>query len=162
MWLPPEQYIATLPKATVYACFFVTDRDDRPVQLRAVRNPRLWQWPGGNMDPGETPWQCAVREAREETGLTLATEPRLLAVHFLPPLGDWTTHKIGFIFDGGRLSQEQIESIVLDPEEHSECAVKPLEVWRREQEPLSFQRLEAVSRARATGITCYLEHADVR
>jgi hypothetical protein len=24
-WLPPEQYIATLPKATVYGCFFVTD-----------------------------------------------------------------------------------------------------------------------------------------
>jgi protein-L-isoaspartate(D-aspartate) O-methyltransferase len=162
MWVPPEQYIAGLPKATVYGCFFVTDESDHPVQLRSARNPALWQWPGGNMDPGETPWGTAVRECREETGLTLDVEPRLLAVHFLPPLGDWTTHKIGFVFDGGRLTQGQITSIVLDPEEHSDVAVKPLDVWRQEQEPGSFRRLEAVSRARATGITCYLEHADDR
>jgi hypothetical protein len=31
-----------------------------------------------------------------------------------------------------------------------------------EQGPGSFRRLKAVSRARATGITCYLEHADAR
>jgi 8-oxo-dGTP pyrophosphatase MutT (NUDIX family) len=29
----------------------------------------LWLPPGGKMDPGETPNQCAVRELREETGL---------------------------------------------------------------------------------------------
>lgn len=88
-WLPPKQYIATLPKATVYGCFYVTDEADQPIQLRAARDPHVWQWPGGNMDPGETPWQCAVRKCLEETGLSIADEPRLLAMHFLPPLGDW-------------------------------------------------------------------------
>ncbi|GCB43775.1 NUDIX domain-containing protein [Streptomyces sp. NL15-2K] len=38
--------------------------------------------------PGETPWQAAVRECHEETGLTLDAEPSLPTVHFLPPLGD--------------------------------------------------------------------------
>ncbi|MGI8980334.1 MAG: (deoxy)nucleoside triphosphate pyrophosphohydrolase [Pirellulaceae bacterium] len=29
----------------------------------------LWEFPGGKMEPGESPQQAAVRECREETGL---------------------------------------------------------------------------------------------
>ena len=36
------------------------------------RHKRLGRWlqPGGHLDPGERPWEAAVRETREETGLT--------------------------------------------------------------------------------------------
>lgn len=160
-WLPPEQYIATLPKATAYACLYVTDEAERPVQLRSVQNPKVWQWPGGNMDPGETPWQCAQRECLEETGLRLDIAPRLLAVHFLPPLGSWSLNKIGFIFDGGRLSAEQIASIVLDPDEHTEVSVRSLDDWEEEMSSFNFRRLAAVAQAQHTGTACYLEqHPD--
>lgn len=33
--------------------------------------PGLWELPSGNMDKGETPIDCLVRETREETGLTV-------------------------------------------------------------------------------------------
>ncbi|WP_346172850.1 NUDIX hydrolase [Streptomyces cuspidosporus] len=37
------------------------------------------------MDKGERPWETAVRECREETGLTVSGPPRLLAtVYGLP------------------------------------------------------------------------------
>ena len=43
----------------------------------------IWMQPGGHVDPGEAPWEAALRESEEETGLTLthpADGPRLLHV----------------------------------------------------------------------------------
>ncbi|MFJ8676261.1 NUDIX domain-containing protein [Streptomyces sp. NPDC093589] len=126
--------------------------------MRATHNPAAWQWPGGNLDdPGETPWGCVVRECMEETGLRITDEPRLLAVTFLPPIGDWTTHKIGFAFDGGQLDQGHINRIALDPEEHTEVAIRSLENWRTHMSAASFHRLTAVAEARSRGSVCYLE-----
>lgn len=45
-------------------------RDDKP----HITNPGLVTAFGGNIEPGETPLQAAVREINEETNLTLAPE----------------------------------------------------------------------------------------
>lgn len=44
--------------------------DPRRELLLLVFNPhlKLWVQPGGHLDRGETPWEGAVREIREETG----------------------------------------------------------------------------------------------
>jgi 8-oxo-dGTP pyrophosphatase MutT (NUDIX family) len=41
----------------------------RGVLLHRHKRLGLWLQPGGHVDPGETPWQAALRETREETGL---------------------------------------------------------------------------------------------
>jgi 8-oxo-dGTP pyrophosphatase MutT (NUDIX family) len=41
--------------------------------------PGVWVFPGGAIDPGETPTQCAARELREEAGIDLGAGPELVA-----------------------------------------------------------------------------------
>ncbi len=51
----------------------LSDRDGRLLLLQRAapdrRYPGLWEFPGGGIDPGETPPQAAARELREEVGL---------------------------------------------------------------------------------------------
>jgi 8-oxo-dGTP pyrophosphatase MutT (NUDIX family) len=51
----------------------VLDADGRVLLHRHKRLGR-WLQPGGHLDPGELPWQAAVRETWEETGVR-ATHP---------------------------------------------------------------------------------------
>jgi 8-oxo-dGTP pyrophosphatase MutT (NUDIX family) len=44
----------------------------RGVLLHRHKRLGLWLQPGGHLEPGETPWDAALREAREETGLDLS------------------------------------------------------------------------------------------
>lgn len=46
----------------------VWDEDGR-VLLHRHKRLRRWLQPGGHLDRGETPWQAAVRETSEETGV---------------------------------------------------------------------------------------------
>ncbi|MET9534138.1 MULTISPECIES: NUDIX hydrolase [unclassified Streptomyces] len=155
-WLPPSQYVQTIERATMYGCFFVTDTRGRPVQLLSVHGKQGWQFPGGNTDLDETPWQTAVREYHEETGLTFRGKQRLLLSHFLPRGESWPLAKVGFVFDGGILTDEQLESIRLDASEHRELRVASMAEWRRVMLPRGFERLEAVHAAREAGSAAFL------
>jgi len=63
----------------------------RGIVLLRHRRLGIWVQPGGHVDPGETPWDGALREAREETGL-----PGLRLVGDAPELVHVDVH------DGGR------------------------------------------------------------
>lgn len=49
----------------------IITRGDEVLLLRreGAHGSGTWSTPGGHLDHGETPEQCAVREAREETGV---------------------------------------------------------------------------------------------
>ncbi|MEV5988520.1 NUDIX hydrolase [Streptomyces sp. NPDC052051] len=161
VWMPPEQYAETVLKATAFACFYFTDEDDRPLQLHSVYSPvHPWQLVGGTMDPGERPWQTAVRECQEETGFTPSGPPQLLAMVYSLPGTEWPYSTMGLIFDGGRLTTAQIRAIVVNPQEHDEVRVLPLPDWEALMPPRDFARLSAVAEARRTGVAAYFDTWD--
>ena len=60
---------------------------ERGVVLHLHKRLSMWLQPGGHIDPGEAPWQAALREAHEETGLPVeaGSEPeRLIHVDVHP------------------------------------------------------------------------------
>ncbi|WP_037836836.1 NUDIX domain-containing protein [Streptomyces sp. NRRL F-5650] len=158
MPMTADEYAQTVPHHTVYGCLYIRDAHDRPVQLRSVYGSRLWQFPGGNLDgPGEDPLQTARREAVEETGLELGLgTPKLLLTHFVQAGPRSPLNKVGLIFDGGRLSADQLGRIRLDPAEHDMWAVHDLATWQELMAPGAFARLDAVERARCGGAPAYL------
>ncbi len=71
---------------------------------RRIDTPGAWQMPQGGIDAGESPWQAALRELREETGITRAErlgETRDWLRYDLPP------ELLGRVWKGRYRGQEQ-------------------------------------------------------
>ncbi|MFF1792091.1 hypothetical protein ACFVX9_37230 [Kitasatospora sp. NPDC058243] len=74
---------------------------------------------------------------------------------FTPPEPPWPW-KIGVTFDGGRLTDKELERITPDPAEHSGHAVRTVEEWGRIVTPRRLRTLRASLTARRTGVAEYL------
>ncbi len=61
----------------------VIQRDDRP----DIPWPGHWDLPGGGREGDETPLACALRETREEVGLTIAPDQVSWSHSYLRPRG---------------------------------------------------------------------------
>lgn len=52
------------------------------ILMQNLRGEKVWTFPKGHIDPGETPEQAAVREVREETGWACEIKSELYTAHY--------------------------------------------------------------------------------
>jgi 8-oxo-dGTP pyrophosphatase MutT (NUDIX family)/N-acetylglutamate synthase-like GNAT family acetyltransferase len=69
----PTPFSEHADRVHVTASAIVTGK--RGVVLHKHKRLGLWLQPGGHIESGETPWDAALREAREETGLEVSVPP---------------------------------------------------------------------------------------
>ncbi len=149
-----KAYQRTLPRKRMSAgvLFF-----NKKGQLLVV-NPtykETWEIPGGSVEANESPRQAAEREVGEELGLALPPLA-LLGVDYTGET-DTRTESIQFIFDGGVLSAEIIDQIVLPADELSEYRfLKPKKAMDLLNKKLR-RRVGHCLKARERGDTVYME-----
>ncbi|MCX6790391.1 MAG: NUDIX hydrolase [Candidatus Kaiserbacteria bacterium] len=109
-----EEYAKLLPKKQVgTAVLFFNSQGELLIVKPDYKEG--WLVPGGSCDDNESPLHCALRETKEEIGLTVATL-NLAGIYYAPKKEPFTD-SLKFIFDGGVLTDEQISQIKLQTEE---------------------------------------------
>ncbi|MGW4892640.1 NUDIX domain-containing protein [Kitasatospora sp. NPDC004240] len=93
------EWLASLPRIYAAAGGVLRDASGRILIVKAGYREH-WQFPGGTIDLGEGPAECAKRELEEETGIV--REPGdLLAISWTHPSGELDHPAQHFLFDLG-------------------------------------------------------------
>jgi 8-oxo-dGTP pyrophosphatase MutT (NUDIX family) len=131
------------------------DRDSRILLVEPVYK-NYWELPGGAVDADESPYDAAVRELKEELGLSVAPG-RLLVVDWVPPR---TSHTEGvmFVYDGGIMDVTRTGEIHLPDDELRGWAWSTLSEAQQRLSPLLARRAAAAMKAVTDGVTVYLEN----
>jgi protein-S-isoprenylcysteine O-methyltransferase Ste14/ADP-ribose pyrophosphatase YjhB (NUDIX family) len=104
-WVPSRPRIVPARPALKLATLVYALRDEQVLLVRRTSEPNrgLWVAPGGKLDHGESPDECAVREMREETGLVIERPVLRAVMTETSPRPDyqWLTFIfVAFDFDG--------------------------------------------------------------
>ena len=106
------------PGIPVSAGALIFDRGGRLLILKPTYKSG-WTIPGGVMEAdGETPWDACRREVLEECGIEVR-RGRLACMDFRRPKAG-RAGGVRFLFDCGRVGDQALAGIVLQPEEVSE------------------------------------------
>jgi 8-oxo-dGTP diphosphatase len=106
-----------IPRVPASAGALIYDERGRLLILKPTYK-KGWTIPGGQIDPGESPWAACRREAYEECGLTVE-HGRLVCVDFRPARAD-RPGGLRFLFDCGSIDAATQSSIQLQADEISE------------------------------------------
>jgi 8-oxo-dGTP diphosphatase len=157
-YLEPREWYASLPTVYVTAVVLLTDPSGERVLLVKPNYRPHWGLPGGTLDEGEAPHECAVREISEELGITIALG-ELLVIQWIPPAGDRPRPVINYLFDGGTL--DGLGNVRLQEEELDDVRFF---TWDEAATRLSADtrnRIPAARSARENGRTIYLPTAPI-
>jgi 8-oxo-dGTP diphosphatase len=142
----------------VTAHLLVTGPGGRLLLLRSATDPARWQLPGGIVEQGESPHAAALRETREETGLSLdqldTTRADLLTVAWIAASGPGRRDRLALVFAGPRLEPAELDHIRPDGREVDAWQLAEPATAHHLLRPLMAHRLQA---AVGTGGWVYLE-----
>jgi ADP-ribose pyrophosphatase YjhB (NUDIX family) len=113
-----------IPRIPASAGALITDGAGRLLILKPTYK-KGWTIPGGQIDPGESPWDACRREALEECGLVIR-HGRLACVDFRPQRPD-RPGGVRFLFDCGAFPDDELAGIQLQEAEISEHKLAPVE-----------------------------------
>lgn len=131
-----------------------TDGADR-VLLVEPSYKEQWEIPGGSVDENESPWATARRELAEEIGMS-RPPGRLLVVDHVLPQDAWT-EAVVFVFDGGVLTQSDVDKMEFVDGEILSAGFYDLAEARPLLRPRMAGRVEAALTALRTGTTVLCE-----
>ena len=151
-YLEPTEWYATLPTVFASACVLLTDVKDRVLLVKPNYRPH-WSIPGGVIEAGETPHDCAGREIAEELGLAVEVGG-LLVVNWSPPFDDRPRAMVNFLFDGGTVDDPGL--IRLEADELDDLAFLPWDEAVARLPVHAAPRLSSARRAREERSTVYL------
>ncbi len=146
------EWYASLPSFTASGAALLTDAAGAVLLVKPWYRD-YWQLPGGVAEAGESPRQCAEREAAEEVGVAV-TATALLAVHWTVPDGP-RRGSFAFVFDGGTLTDPG--AIRLQHTELDDFAFLALDEATARMAAPGAMRLEGAWQARTDGRPAYLE-----
>jgi 8-oxo-dGTP diphosphatase len=153
--VPVTAFDLALPRKRMASTVLFFDEADRVLLVEPTYVDFL-ELPGGAVELDESPRQAAVREVAEELGLD--REPgRLLGVDWVPPRPGRTEGLI-MIFDGGRLTAEEIAGIRLPADELRSYAFLPASRAAEALPGILARRLLSCLQARESAATVYLEN----
>ncbi|MFH8584945.1 NUDIX domain-containing protein [Streptomyces celluloflavus] len=118
-----------------------------------------WDLPGGMVEANEPPEQAAIRELKEELGLTV-TLRGFLVVDWVAPHEAWDD-QLSFIFNGGVLDDDVVSGLRPHDDEVSEIAFFTPAEARSRLLPRMLLRFEAAIEALALGVPQYLRNGSV-
>jgi 8-oxo-dGTP diphosphatase len=146
---------ATLPKKRMAAGCLFRNSSNQILIVQPTYKP-VWETPGGVTEANESPKSCAAREVLEELNLEVSVG-RLLVVDYTSENEDYT-EALMWVFDGGILSDTQIQSIKLPASELESFRFVDLAQLEQFLIPRMFRRLEQAFYAVVNNQTLYLEN----
>ena len=103
------------------------------VRSGGIRQPHEVCFPGGRMEPGETPTDCALRETREELGIDPADIGVIGLLDFLYLRSDALMHPVLARVEAGALTR-----LRPNPDEVADTFLLPLD-WLRAHPPTLYR-----------------------
>ncbi len=94
-------------------CYVIDNTKERTLMLHRVKKENdyhegKWNGLGGKFEPGESPEECAIREVKEESGLTMINPKMHGFITF--PLFDGVDDWYVFIFTSDKFEGKMIDS----------------------------------------------------